>query len=124
MKYRKLAMHLYAPFPTTSMKFSQVTCTLLLFISIYLLKKKNLATSHGIWDLSSPTRDQTHAPYVGPPVLTTGLPGKSQLLISHLPTLVDSHSCDICPVHNTACYWLCREQDEPENYPGFKDFTI
>ena len=124
MKYRKLAMHLHAPFPTTSMKFSQVTCTLLLFISIYLFFffKSGHIPWHG--DLSSPTRDQTHAPYVGPPVLTTGLPGKSQLLISHLPTLVDSHSCDICPVYNTACYWLCREQDEPENYPGFKDFTI
>ena len=33
-------MHLHAPLPTTSMKFSQVTCTLLLFISIYLFLKK------------------------------------------------------------------------------------
>ena len=44
-------MHLHAPFPTTSMKFSQVTCTLLLFISIYLFFFLNLATSHGMGTL-------------------------------------------------------------------------
>ena len=36
-----------------------------------------LAPSHGIWDLSSLTRDQTRNPYSGSAVLTTGPPGES-----------------------------------------------
>ena len=42
-------------------------------LSIYF---KMLAMPHGMWDLSSLTRDQTCAPYSGP-VLTTGPPRKS-----------------------------------------------
>ena len=42
-------------------------------LSIYF---KMLAMPHGMWDLSSLTRDQTCAPYHGP-VLTTGPPRKS-----------------------------------------------
>ena len=34
-----------------------------------------LATPCGMWDLSSPTRNQIHAPCNGSPVLTTGPPG-------------------------------------------------
>ena len=34
----------------------------------------------GMWDLSSPTRDQTHIPVLEGEVLTTGPPGKSQFL--------------------------------------------
>ena len=36
-----------------------------------------LATSHGVWDLSSPTRDQTCNPCIGSVVLTVGPQGKS-----------------------------------------------
>ena len=36
-----------------------------------------LATPHGLWDLSSPTRDQTCNPWVGSVVLTVAPPGKS-----------------------------------------------
>jgi len=32
----------------------------------------------GLWDLSSPIRDQTHIPSLEGEVLTTGPPGKSQ----------------------------------------------
>ena len=38
-----------------------------------------LAMLHGMWDLSSLTRDQTHVPCIGSTVLTTELPGKSNL---------------------------------------------
>ena len=40
-----------------------------------------LATPHGMWDLSSPTRDQTCNPFIGNVVLTVGPPGKSCLFI-------------------------------------------
>ena len=43
-----------------------------------LLKKIFLATPHGLWDLSSQTRDRTHTLRAGRAVLTTGLPGRSQ----------------------------------------------
>lgn len=36
-----------------------------------------LAVPRGIWDLSSQTRDGTHAPCAGSAKSTTGLPGKS-----------------------------------------------
>ena len=36
-----------------------------------------LAMTHSMWDLSSPTRDHTHAPNWKLGVLTNGLPGKS-----------------------------------------------
>ena len=39
-----------------------------------------LAMPQGMWDLSSLTRDRTHAPVVGDGVLTTGLPGMSSAL--------------------------------------------
>ena len=36
---------------------------------------------HGMWDFSSPTRDQTLAPCFGSPIITTGPPGKSSILL-------------------------------------------
>ena len=36
-----------------------------------------LATSSGMWNLSSPTRDQTHIPCIGSAVFTSGLPVES-----------------------------------------------
>ena len=35
----------------------------------------------GMWDLSSPSRDQTHASCIGSAVLTSGPPGKSQCVV-------------------------------------------
>ena len=51
------------------------------FISSFLLNKK-LTAPHGMGDLSSPARDQTHAPPQWKSrVLTPGLPGASQCLL-------------------------------------------
>ena len=41
-----------------------------IFFSFLFIKKKNLDMPCCLWDLSSPTRDQTHAPYIGNTVLT------------------------------------------------------
>ena len=42
-----------------------------------------LAMTHSMWDLSSPTRDHTHAPNWKLGVLTNGLPGKSLQICSN-----------------------------------------
>ena len=51
-----------------------------------------LAAPHGMWDLSSQTRDRTRAPCSGSTVLTTGPPGKSPMLnfIRNCQTLFQS----------------------------------
>ena len=36
-----------------------------------------MAIPQGMWDLSSPTRDGTHSPFIGSTVFTTGPPSKS-----------------------------------------------
>ena len=50
-----------------------VTILLLFYVLVFWLQ--------GMWDLSSPTRDQTHTPALEGEVLTSGLPGKSQKMI-------------------------------------------
>ena len=58
-----------------------LSCYRSLPLAIYSFKEKKknyfLATPHGMWDLGSLTRDQTHGPYKGSTVLTTGPPRKS-----------------------------------------------
>ena len=44
------------------------------FSSLFFFLRGERAVLCGMWDFSSPTKDQTHAPYIG--VLTTELPGK------------------------------------------------
>ena len=55
----------------------------------------------GMWDLSSPTKDRTHIPYLEGKVLTTGPSGKSYLfflLIPHSsPPFLLSLSALACP---------------------------
>ena len=46
------------------------------FVIILFLFYVLIFWPQGIWDLGSPTRDQTHAPHIDE-VLTTGPPGKS-----------------------------------------------
>ena len=52
----------------------------MLFRKFQLLGYHFLAMPWGMWDLSSLTRDQTHAPVVEDGVLTTGRPGMSSAL--------------------------------------------
>ena len=66
-----------------------------------------LATPHGMWDLSSPTRDRTHDPCIGSRVLTTGPVGKS------LPSLSLDHGkagwftpALRCPSNQTRTFWF------------------
>ena len=58
--------------------YSLLRChiTSFFFLFFLLLLKKILATPGGMWDLSSPTRDQTHAPCIGSQISTTGPLGK------------------------------------------------
>ena len=44
------------------------------FVFLFLIF---MVVPHSMWDISSPTRDQTYAPCIGSAVLTTGLPEKS-----------------------------------------------
>ena len=43
-------------------------------------------TPRGMWDLSSLTRDRTHAPCIGSAVLTTGSPWTSREICSQAAT--------------------------------------
>ena len=54
-----------------------------------------LAVPHGMWDLSSLTRDPTHIPCIGSAVLTTGPPRKSledTVKMSHVNSMAGSPS--------------------------------
>ena len=51
------------------------------FVIILLLFYVLVFWPRGMWDLSSLTRDQTHAPGIGRRSLNTGPPGKSHLLV-------------------------------------------
>ena len=57
-----------------------------------------LATRYGMQDLSSPTRDQTHALSSESTVLTTGPPGKSLVVIN-----LNGNAPGSWPRH-----WQCR----------------
>ena len=50
--------------------------------SLFIFKKKFLAMPFGMHDLSSPSTDRTWVPCSGNAVLTTGPPGKSQVIHS------------------------------------------
>ena len=58
-----------------------------------------LAVLGSLWDLSSPTRDQTHVPCTGR-VLTTGRPGKS-LLSLDLKENMTSEGWSLGATHDT-----------------------
>ena len=50
-----------------------------------------MATPHGMWDLSSPTRDHTHAPCIGSTVLPTGPTGQSLVFLLEVMIAVVLH---------------------------------
>ena len=53
-------------------------CFIFLLVCGFLVGRLFLVTTHGMWDLSSPCKDQTCAPTLGVyGLLITGLPGKS-----------------------------------------------
>ena len=66
--------------------FSNFLLLMLFFLHIILFICLSVghAAWHGIWDLSSPTRDKTHTPFTGNRVLPTGQPGKSQKKMKYL----------------------------------------
>ena len=55
-----------------------------LHIILFICLSIGHAAWHGIWDLSSPTRNKTHTPCIGNRVLPTGPPGKSQKKMKYL----------------------------------------
>ena len=64
-------------------------CSVILWVSVFCLCVF-LATSDGMWALSSPTRDRTHAPWIGSSVLTTGQPEKSLRFQFYSGTLLET----------------------------------
>ena len=63
-----------------------------MFVWVFCLFVFPFWQCHSMWDLSSPTRDQTHAPCSGSAVLTTKPPGKSlDLLLNSQELCIDSY---------------------------------
>ena len=90
-------------FKNTTRNFLGVYLAFSCYLSLFFFCLS--ATLHGLWVLSSPTRDRTHAlSSEGNGVLTTGPPGSSCCISSNL----DCYSAFVCFLDCEVFHFFCR----------------